>query len=233
MTKRAFQRIVLALVLVTAGVALAGSARAEEKKGSDERKLVVDAGKTFEQFLNDRDLDWFRKNKDRAKGFLIAPQIVKAGFVFGGSGGRAVLVAKGEKGWMGPAFYNIGTASVGFQAGVSVMEVVAVVMSQKALDSLMSSSVKLGADASVAAGPVGVGAAAGGANADFIIYSKAKGLYGGANLEGAVVKVSEDGNKMYYGQEVSPIDIIVKDTVKHNKAHDAPLFSKIAKPAPK
>ena len=96
MTKRAFQRIVLVLVLVTAGVALAGWARAAEKKGSDEHKLVVDAGKTFEQFLNDRDLEWFRKNKDKAKGFLIAPQIVKAGFVFGGSGGRAVLVYRAE-----------------------------------------------------------------------------------------------------------------------------------------
>ena len=227
MMTRLFQRIVL--VLVTAGMALAGSARAAEKKGSDEQKLVADAGKTFETFLNDRDLEWFRKNRDKAKGFLIAPSIVKAGFVFGGSGGRAVLVAKGPNGWMGPAFYNIGTASIGFQAGVSVMEVVAVVMSQKALDSLMSSSLKMGADASVAAGPVGVGVAAGGANADFIIYSKAKGLYGGANLEGAVVKVSEDGNKMYYGQDASPIDIIVKGTVKHNKAADSPLLRRMAK----
>jgi lipid-binding SYLF domain-containing protein len=225
MRKTAFQRIVL--VLVTAGMALTGSAGAEKKKGADEHKLIVDAGKVFERFLNDRDLDWLRKNKDKAKGFLISPEIVKAGIVFGGKGGRAVLVAKGEKGWMGPAFYNIGTASVGFQAGVSVMEAVAVVMSQKALDSLMSSSLKLGVDATVAAGPVGVGAAAGGANADFIIYSKAQGLYGGANFEGAVVKVSEDGNKAYYGQDVSPIDIMVKGTVKHNKSADAPLFSKI------
>ena len=224
MRTRALQRIVL--VLVTAGMALTGSAGAEKKKGSDEHKLIVDAGKVFERFLNDRDLEWLRKNKDKAKGFLISPEIVKAGFVFGGSGGRAVLVAKGENGkWMGPAFYNIGTASVGFQAGVSVMEAVCVVMSQKALDSLMSSSLKLGVDASVAAGPVGVGAAAGGANADFIIYSKAKGLYGGANFEGAVVKVSEDGNKAYYGHDTSPIDIIVKG--KHQKAADIPLFSKI------
>jgi lipid-binding SYLF domain-containing protein len=229
MMKRAFRGIVLALV--TAGLALAGSARAAdpEKKTADAQKLVVDAGATFDEFWKDRDLEWLRKHKADAKGFLIAPEIVKAGFVFGGSGGRAVLVAKGPKGWEGPAFYSMGTASVGFQAGVSVMTVVAVVMTQKGLDSLMSSSLKFGADASVAAGPVGVGTGVSGIKADFVIYSKAKGLYGGANFEGAVVKPSEDFNKAYYSQDCTPIDIIVKGSVPHNKAADSPLFWRIAK----
>ena len=228
MRKRAFQGMVL--VLVTAGMALAGSARADDaKKTGDSQELVVAAGKTFDTFWKDRDLEWLHKNKAKAKGFLISPEIVKAGFVFGGSGGRAVLVAKGPKGWEGPAFYSVGTASVGFQAGVSVMEMVAVVMTQKGLDSLMSSSLKFGADASVAAGPVGVGTGVSGISADFVIYSKAKGLYGGANFEGAVAKPSEDFNKAYYGQDCSPIDIIVRSSVPHNKAADSPLFWRIAK----
>jgi lipid-binding SYLF domain-containing protein len=235
MIARAFQRVVL--VLVTAGLALAGWARAEEpakgsgKKVSEAQQLVIDAGKTFERFLQDPNLSWFREHKGEALAYLIAPKVVKAGFIFGGSGGHAVLVVKGEKGWAGPAFYSVGTASVGFQAGVTVVEAVALVMTQKGLDSLMSQSLKLGADASVAVGPVGVGAGATGVT-DFIIYTRSKGLYGGVNVEGSIVRPSEDFNKAYYGQAVSPIDIVVKGTVKHNSAADAPLLAKIAKEAP-
>ena len=230
MMKRAVRGIVL--VLVTVGLALSGSARAADpaEKAADAQKLVVQAGQTFDEFWKDRDLEWFHKHRAEAKGFLISPEIVKAGFVFGGSGGRAVLVAKGPKGWEGPAFYSVGTASVGFQAGVSVMSVVAVVMTQKALDALMSTDLKFGADASVAAGPVGVGTGVQGINADIVIYSKAKGLYGGANFEGAVVKPSEDFNKAYYGKDCSPIDIVVRGSVPHNKAADSPLFWRVTRP---
>ena len=229
MMTRAVRGIVL--VLVTVGLALSGSARGAdpEKKTDDAQKLVVQAGQTFDEFWKDRDLEWLQKHRAEAKGFLISPEIVKAGFVFGGSGGRAVLVAKADKGWEGPAFYSMGTASVGFQAGVSVMSAVAVIMTQKGLDALMSTQLKFGADASVAAGPVGVGTGVQGVNADIVIYSKAKGLYGGANFEGAVVKPSDDYNKAYYGKDCSPIDIIVKASVPHNKAADSPLFWRVTR----
>jgi lipid-binding SYLF domain-containing protein len=169
----------------------------------------------------DPNLTWFREHDHEAIGFLIASQVVKAGFVFGGSGGRAVLVAKGDKGWAGPAFYTMGTASVGFQAGVNVSEVVTLVMNKKALESLMSGSVKAGADASVAAGPVGVGAGTR-PNADFLVFSRAKGLYGGVDVNGAVIKPTEDWNKAYYGRLVSPIDIVIRGQF-HKKGADALL----------
>ena len=116
---------------------------------------------------------------------LIAPQIVKAGFIFGGSGGRAVLVARDGRTWAGPAFYDLATASVGFQAGVEVSEVVIVVMTDKGLNSLLASSFKIGGDASIAAGPVGAGAKST-VTADLISFSRAKGVYGGLNLDGTV-----------------------------------------------
>ncbi|MGH8801136.1 MAG: lipid-binding SYLF domain-containing protein, partial [Casimicrobiaceae bacterium] len=84
---------------------------------SDQDKLVNDARKTLSNFIRDPDQTWIHDNINRAKAVLIAPQIVKAGFIFGGSGGRAVLLARNGKTWVGPAFYNLATASVGFQAG--------------------------------------------------------------------------------------------------------------------
>src|SRR4029450_383011 len=118
-------------------------------------------------------------------GLLIAPQIVRAGFIIGGSGGRGVLVARDGTTGAGPAFYNLATASVGFQAGVDVSEAIIVVMTEKGLNSLLSSSFKLGGDASIAAGPVGAGAKST-VTADLITFTRAKGVYGGVNLDGTV-----------------------------------------------
>ena len=186
---------------------------------SDQQKEVDEALKTWNNFQADPNLTWFREHEHEAVGFLIAAKVVKAGFIFGGSGGRAVLVAKGEKGWAGPAFYTMGTASAGFQAGVDVSEIVTLVMNKKALDSLMAGSVKAGADMSVAAGPVGTGAGAK-PNSDFLVYSRAKGLFGGVNVNGTSIKPTEDWNKDYYGKLVSPIEIILRKAV-HNPGGDA------------
>ena len=188
---------------------------------SDQQKEVDAALQTWNNFQADPNLTWYREHEHEAVGFLIAAKVVKAGFIIGGSGGRAVLIAKGDKGWAGPAFYSMGTASAGFQAGVDVSEIITLVMNQKALDSLMAGSVKAGADASVAAGPVGVGAGAK-PNADFLVYSRAKGLFGGVNVNGTSIKPTEDWNKAYYGKLVSPIEIILRKAV-HNPGGDALL----------
>jgi lipid-binding SYLF domain-containing protein len=77
---------------------------------------------TLANFLRDPDMDWLQRNFHRAKAIMISPEIVKAGFIFGGSGGRGVVLARDAKTgkWSGPAFYNLATASVGFQAGIAV-----------------------------------------------------------------------------------------------------------------
>lgn len=106
-------------------------------------------------------------------------------------------------------------------------EIIALAMTQKAVDSMMSSSFKAGADASVSAGPTGVGAGTT-PSSDFLSFSRSKGLYGGVDFSGAVIKPSEDFNKAYYGKDASPIDIIVKGAV-HDPAAGAALTSKVAK----
>jgi lipid-binding SYLF domain-containing protein len=102
-------------------------------------------------------------------------------------------------------------------------------MTQKGLDSLMSSSMKLGGDVSITVGPTGASSGAT-VTGDLVVYTRSKGLYGGVNVDGAVVKPSDDLNAAYYGHAASPIDIVVKDSVKHNKADDAPLLTVVGKP---
>src|SRR5260370_31818204 len=164
-------------------------------------------------------MTWFRANVSRAKAVLIAPEIVKAGWIFGGSGGRAVLYAREANGrWAGPAFYNIGAASVGFQAGLSVSQTVTLVMTEKGLNSLLANSVKLGGDASIAAGPVGAGANSD-ITTDFVAFSRSKGLYGGLNLESSVIGPANDWNNAYYEKNVLPPDILVRANA-HNAQAD-------------
>src|SRR5437762_13683351 len=125
--------------------------------------------------------------------------VVKAGWIFGGSSGRAVLFARNDQTgrWEGPAFYNLATASVGFQAGVAVSETITLVMTDRGLNSLLATSVKVGGDASIAAGPIGAGANAD-VTTDFVAFARSKGVYGGLNLDGTVVHVADNWNRAYY-----------------------------------
>ena len=187
---------------------------------SEQQELVNGSETTFANFMRDPDMTWLQRNIVRAKGVLIAPTVVKAGFILGGSGGRAVLYSRNEQTgrWTGPAFYNIAAASVGFQAGVAVSETVTLVMTDKGMNTLMVSSVKLGGDASVAAGPVGADANRD-VTTDFVAFSRSKGVYGGLNLEGSVIDVAENWNRSYYGMPVLPPDILVRATA-HNEQGD-------------
>jgi lipid-binding SYLF domain-containing protein len=189
------------------------------------QRLVGDARTTLSNFLRDPDQTWIQQNLSRARAVLIAPQIVRAGFIFGGSGGRGVLVARDGRTWAGPAFYDLVTASVGFQAGVDVSEVVIVVMTEKGLNSLLSPSFKIGGDASIAAGPVGAGAKAD-ITADLIAFTRAKGVYGGLNLEGTVVNTNDGWNRVYYGRSVLPPDILIRKSVTNPNA--GPLLQEVA-----
>ena len=185
------------------------------------KKLVEVSKLTLESFMADQNYPDFHKLIKNAKGVFISPEMIKGAFVLGVSGGTGVFLAKDESGsWNGPAFYTIGGASIGLQAGGQASEVVLLIMTNRGVASLMANSVKLGADLGVAVGPVGAGASAGTANlsADIISYTRSKGLYGGFSLEGAVVAVRDSLNDAYYNQKVQPIDILVRKTVANPQA---------------
>jgi len=211
MTPRLFRTALVTMATAVAVGALAPLAFAQ----TDQQQLVNAADASLSNFLRDPDMSWFQQNIGRAKGVLIAPELVKAGFIFGGSGGRAVLLAKDPKSgrWVGPAFYALATASVGFQAGISVSESITLVMTDRGMNSLLAPSFKIGGDASVAAGPVGAGAKSD-IVADLVTFSRSKGLYGGLNLDGTLVNTTDDWNEAYYGKTVLSTDILVRMSVQ-------------------
>ena len=200
------------------------SASAASEKKADAERLVSKSLLTIEAFVADKDMGPPLKSLlPRAKGVLIYPQVLKGAFIVGAAGGSGVMLAHEEKAphWSGPAFYTMGEASFGLQIGGESMEVVLVALSEKGVNALLSTSVKLGGNVGVAAGPVGAGATAATQNlsADIVSYARSKGLYAGVSLDGAVVDVRETLNDAYYGKSVTPTDILIKGTVKNAQAN--------------
>ena len=181
---------------------------------SDAQGLIDRARITFGEFVGDKQYSWLKDHLKDAKGLLIYPQVLKGGFIVGGSGGTGVLVVRDENtnDWSQPAFYTIGSVTLGLQIGAEASQLIVMATSQKAIDSLLSSSFKFGGDISVALGPLGAGAKEN-ISADFVSFAKSKGLYAGINLEGAVVDVRDSLNEAYYGKKVAPVDIVIKKEV--------------------
>ena len=142
---------------------------------------------------------------DRAKCIAIIPGDKKFAFIFGGNYGRGVATCRTEHGWSAPMFIALEGGSVGYQIGGSSTDIVMLFMNAHALQSLLSDKFKLGADASVAAGPVGRNAAAATdlkLNAEVLSYSRSKGVFAGVSLNGAVVRADKSGDQAMYGQAV-------------------------------
>ena len=214
--------VVLAMLVV--GLLFASYTPATAAERYQAQGLVDKARVTLKDFMQDSTYSWLQENLDHAKGVLIFPQVIKGGFIWGGSGGTGVFLVKDEKtgAWSDPAFYTLGSVTFGLQIGGEAAELVMLAMTQKAIDSLLSSSFKLGGDVSVALGPLGGGAKASAdiptVTGDFVSFAKSKGLYGGLNLEGAVIAVRDSLNGGYYGSDVKPADIIVKRDVSNRGA---------------
>jgi lipid-binding SYLF domain-containing protein len=183
---------------------------------SDEQLLVDKARITFDSFMNDSKMSWLKEHLKEAKGVLIVPSLLKAGFIFGGSGGSGVLLVNdAKKGqWSQPAFYTIGSVSFGLQIGGEAAEVIMMVRTQKAVDKLLTSSFKLGGDTSIAVGPVGGGAKSN-VVADILSFSRSEGAFAGLALDGSVITVRDKWNAAYYGKPASPVDILVTHAVSN------------------
>ena len=188
----------------------------------DARHLADKARLTLETFMQAPETQAFRNLVVNARGVFIAPQILRGAFVVGGSGGSGVYLVRDMRtnSWAGPAFYTLGGVSFGFQIGGEASEVVFLAMTERGVNALLKSGVKLGADVGVAVGPVGLGADASTANlsVDILTFSRSKGLYGGISLAGSVVYVRDDWNTAYYGLNVVPSDILVSKTVSNRHA---------------
>jgi lipid-binding SYLF domain-containing protein len=213
---------------------LPGLAPAHADDTAAAHQLVERARMALEGFLSDPAMSGsVRAVLAQAKGVLIYPSILRLAFMFGGSGGSGVLLARDQTAniWGGPAFYTIGQASFGVQAGGDSADVVLVVLTDRGLAALLSTSAKLGADVGVTMGPVGVGAEAATANlsADVVSYSRTKGLYAGLSVTGAVVATRSSLNQAYYGRDLSPSAILIsREATNPNATRLIEILSKAA-----
>lgn len=206
--------LLLALTILS-GAALMLSPGATADEAEDAQRLVDKVRITVDVFRDDPQMGALRALARDAKALFIVPQLIKGGFILAGEGGTGILVTR-KGGWSAPAFYTMGAGSIGFQIGGQTSEVVLVLMTDRALDAVLQNKVKLGADVGVAAGPVGGGmetATTTNFRADIYTYAKSKGLFAGVSFEGAVIAERGKMNRAYYGQRVSPEDIVQSRSV--------------------
>ncbi len=187
------------------------------KDYSAPQELVDRSVIVVRRFMSDPQMAWLQKHVHEAKAIMIIPQLLKGGFFLGGSGGSGVLLVRDPGfGWSYPAFYVVGSVSLGLQFGGEVSEAILLIMTQKGVQAFLSTSFKLGGDVSVAAGPVGVGAKA--QTADVLVFAYSKGAFAGISVEGALIKPRNSWNQLYYGRKVSPREILILHKVKNHGA---------------
>ncbi len=181
-------------------------------------ELVDQATIVIKHVLSDPHMGWARSHLQQAEAIIIFPSVIKGAFLVGGEGGSGVALARDKKTgkWSYPAFYTMGSVSFGLQIGGKVSEVLLMVMTQKGLDALLTTSFKLGGDVGIAAGPVGTGVQ--GKLTDILSFVSSKGAFAGISLDGAVIAPRNSWNSSYYGKPVTPSDIFIRRTVQNPQA---------------
>jgi lipid-binding SYLF domain-containing protein len=187
----------------------------EEKGGSTERDRIKESGEVLKEILGAPEKGVPKSVLDGAKCVIILPSVKKVAIGIGGSYGRGVMTCRtgaDYKGpWSAPIMMASSGGSIGLQIGGQATDFVIIVMNDGGARSLLNSKVKLGADASVAAGPVGRTAEAstnGSMQAQMLSYSRSQGVFGGVSLSGATLRPDGDANQNLYGQKVKPEEII-------------------------
>jgi lipid-binding SYLF domain-containing protein len=181
---------------------------------TEQQTLVDRATLTVQEMLGPKDANDQRALLRRAKGVLVCPQIFKAGFILGGQGGSCVMSGHAAKGWTAPAFYGLGSGSIGLQIGIQDAQIVFMILTEKGLQALLDSQFKFGADASIAVATVGVGvqgSTTAALQADIVAFSTARGLYAGVTLDGSHIGVKSDWNQIYYGRPMGAQQLVISN----------------------
>jgi lipid-binding SYLF domain-containing protein len=205
---------ILGLVLV--GLPMTAASAANREKDEDRLR---NCGTVLQEILDVPD-DIPQDLLDKADCVIVFPSVLKAAFIVGGSYGRGAMSCREGydfKGpWSAPTMMALEGGSFGFQIGGEATDFVLLVMNERGANGILSSKVKLGADASAAAGPVGRNVSAetdAALRADILSYSRARGLFAGISLEGSTVCPDNDGNKTIYGKEISAKEIVLEQKV--------------------
>ena len=197
------------LIVTTLGLLVTLNAVASDRE--DDVKRTNKAAQVFKEIMNTPDQGIPQELLESVKCIAIIPGDVKFAFIFGGNYGRGLATCRTGHGWSAPMFVAVEGGSVGYQIGGSSTDLVILFMNDHALQSLLSDKFKIGADASVAAGPVGRHAAADTdvkLKAEILSYSRAKGVFAGVSLDGAVVQADKSGDEAMYGEHVDRHEIL-------------------------
>jgi lipid-binding SYLF domain-containing protein len=208
-------------MLIAATLSLALSAQA---LGTAEVDRIQEAALVLQQIHAVPDKDVPRALWNRAQCVVVIPGLKKAAFIFGGEYGKGLVACRTDGGWSAPAFFKIQKGSWGLQIGGQSVDLVMLVMNQGGLDKLLRNKVTLGADASVAAGPVGRDARAATdavMKAEILSYSRTQGLFAGIDISGGVMAPDEDANRNLYGRQIAAREILLESKVSSPDAAKA------------
>jgi lipid-binding SYLF domain-containing protein len=186
------------LILLLSAAAWAGDRSSEVDR-------VEGAATVLDEIMSAPDRGIPERVIDNAKCIAVVPSMLKGGFLVGAAYGKGVASCRTEKGWTAPAFFRVAGGSFGFQIGGQAVDVVMLIMNDHGMKNLLNSKFKLGADASVAAGPVGrqaEGSTDLTLRAEILTYSRARGIFAGVTLNGAQVKQDRDSTRDFYGRMV-------------------------------
>jgi lipid-binding SYLF domain-containing protein len=190
---------------------LAAQPRAQKDDEGNEAKRVRDAATIFDEIMAAEDKAIPTAILSKATGIAIFPSTVKAGFIFGGMRGRGILSGHSANGWSSPAFLTLTGGSFGLQIGGQAADIVLVINGDRGLQNLVSNQFKIGANASVAAGPVGRDAQAATdiqLRAQILSYSRARGLFAGVSINGSTIRQDVDANARFYGSRLTTREIV-------------------------
>lgn len=216
------------IVMLAAVLALGPTLFAKNtSEAKAEQDRLQNSGKVMQEILNVRD-DIPQDLIDKARCVVVMPSVLKAAFVVGGSYGRGTMVCRTGKDfrgpWGAPAMYALEGGSIGLQIGGEATDFVFLVMNDRGAGSLLHSKVRLGADASAAAGPKGRDASADTdayMRAEILSYSRARGVFAGISVEGSTLRPDEDANRKLYGKSATAAKIILEsDVTAPDAAHD-------------
>jgi len=197
------------------GTFVAGTVALHADLSTAESRRVQEAATVLDEIHAVPDKDIPQELWDKADCVIVVPSLKKAAFVFGGEYGKGLMSCRRGEIWSAPVFMALGKGSWGLQIGAEAIDLVLLVMNERGMEKLLQNKVSLGAEASVAAGPVGRDARAATdaqMNAEILSYSRTQGLFAGINLSGGVLKPDPDDNKDLYGGQVSPRDVLMNGT---------------------
>ena len=204
MTKRGLATVV-ALVLL----AFSGSTRAQQE--SDEAKRVREAVTIFGEIMAADDKAIPEAILGKAEAIAIFPGTITAGFIVGGQRGRGIISVRNAGAWSAPAFLTLTGGSIGLQIGGQAADLILVINDRRGLENLVRNQFTLGADAAVAAGPVGRNAKAATdvqMRAQILSYSRARGVFAGVTINGSTIRQDVDANERFYGKRLETKQIV-------------------------